>query len=229
MLRIEEGALCDSWQGVIGDQFDQPYMQELLAFLGAEKRSGKTIYPADADIFNALNHTSFEDVGVVIIGQDPYHGAGQAHGLCFSVQDGVALPPSLKNMYKELHSDIGMEIPVSGNLLSWADQGVLLLNAVLTVEQAQAGAHQGMGWEAFTDHIIQVLNERRSHLVFLLWGSYAQKKGRLIDRERHCVLEGPHPSPLSAYRGFFGCQHFSKANTYLNAMGKKPINWASIL
>lgn len=229
MVFRKEGALVDSWQRVVGDQFDLPYMQELRAFLTSEKCAGKTIYPADSEIFNALNHTPFEDVSVVIIGQDPYHGVGQAHGLCFSVQDGVALPPSLKNIYKELYSDVGMTQPASGNLISWADQGVLLLNAVLTVEHAQAGAHQGRGWETFTDHIIQVLNEQRSHLVFLLWGSYAQKKGRLINRDRHCVLEGPHPSPLSAYRGFFGCKHFSKANAYLDASGQQVINWASVL
>ncbi len=222
------GSLCDSWQRVVGDQFALPYMESLKRFLANEKSAGKTIYPKGADIFNALNHTCFDDVKVVIIGQDPYHGPGQAHGLCFSVQPGVAIPPSLRNIYQELHTDLGMPTPSSGNLMSWADQGVLLLNAVLTVEQARAGAHQGKGWETFTDKIIEVLNEQRQGIVFLLWGSYAQKKGKLIDRQKHFVLEGPHPSPLSAYRGFFGCRHFSRANQYLADSGKRPINWTSI-
>jgi uracil-DNA glycosylase len=204
-------------------------MQDLRVFLKQEKAAGKVIFPKGADIFNALNSTSFEDVKVVIIGQDPYHGPGQAHGLCFSVQDGVAVPPSLKNIYQELSTDIGMPIPNSGNLITWANQGVLLLNAVLTVEQAKAGAHQGRGWERFTDRVIQVLNDHGEGVVFLLWGSYAQKKGKLIDRQKHFVLEGPHPSPLSAYRGFFGCRHFSRANQYLIDRGKTPINWASIV
>ena len=166
---------------------------------------------------------------VVIIGQDPYHGPGQAHGLCFSVPTGTKIPPSLRNIYQELHTDIGMPNPSSGSLTSWAKQGVLLLNSVLTVEHARAGAHQGKGWEVFTDRIIQVLNEQREGVVFLLWGSYAQKKGKLIDRSKHCVLEGPHPSPLSAYRGFFGCQHFSATNSYLSDLGAAPVNWASVV
>lgn len=225
----KQGELCSSWQIQIGAELDQPYMQNLSQFLKQEKAAGKVIYPRGSEIFNALNHTSFEDVKVVIIGQDPYHGPNQAHGLCFSVQEGVAVPPSLKNIYQELSNDIGMSVPASGNLISWADQGVLLLNAVLTVEQASAGAHQGKGWETFTDRVIEVLNSQRSGIVFLLWGSYAQKKGKLIDRQKHLVLEGPHPSPLSAYRGFFGCQHFSRTNQYLLDSGQKPINWASVL
>ena len=187
------------------------------------------LFPPGPDIFNALNHTDFDNVKVVIIGQDPYHGSGQAHGFCFSVQAGIDIPPSLRNIYQELNQDIGMPIPRHGNLTSWADQGVLLLNAVLTVEASRAGAHQGKGWEVFTDRVIELLNERAEHVVFLLWGSYAQKKGRLIDRQKHCVLEGPHPSPLSAYRGFFGCKHFSRANQYLRQHGRPEINWASVL
>lgn len=228
-MTTKQGELSDSWKNRLGAEFELPYMQDLRAFLRDEKAAGKVIYPKGSEIFNALNHTSFEQVKVVIIGQDPYHGPGQAHGLCFSVQEGVALPPSLKNIYQELNTDIGMPIPKSGNLISWADQGVLLLNAVLTVEQAKAGAHQGRGWEMFTDRVIQVLNEERAGIVFLLWGSYAQKKGKFIDRQKHHVLEGPHPSPLSAYRGFFGCRHFSRANQYLQENGQRPIDWSSIV
>ena len=223
------GALNGTWANLLADQFEQPYMQNLRAFLAAEKQQGKVLFPPGSDIFNALNHTDFENVKVVIIGQDPYHGPHQAHGFCFSVQAGVAIPPSLRNIYQELNQDIGMPIPAHGDLTSWADQGVLLLNAVLTVEAAKAGAHQGKGWELFTDRVIELLNAQSEHIVFLLWGSYAQKKGRLIDRQKHCVLEGPHPSPLSAYRGFFGCQHFSKANQYLRQFGRPEIDWASVL
>lgn len=223
------GALQGTWSELLADQFDQPYMKNLRAFLRAEKQQGKTLFPPGADIFNALNHTDFANVKVVIIGQDPYHGPSQAHGFCFSVQAGVDIPPSLRNIYQELNQDIGMPIPIHGNLISWADQGVLLLNAVLTVEASKAGAHQGKGWETFTDRVIELLNEKAEHIVFLLWGSYAQKKGRLIDRHKHCVLEGPHPSPLSAYRGFFGCKHFSKANHYLQQVGRTPIDWTSVL
>jgi uracil-DNA glycosylase len=214
---------------LLSDQFDQSYMKSLRAFLSDEKQRGKTVFPPGPAIFSALNHTDFENVKVVIIGQDPYHGPRQAHGFCFSVQAGVDIPPSLRNIYQELKQDIGMPIPTHGNLTSWADQGVLLLNAVLTVEAGKAGAHQGKGWEIFTDRVIELLNERAEHVVFLLWGSYAQKKGRLIDRSKHCVLEGPHPSPLSAYRGFFGCRHFSRANQYLRENGRREIDWASVL
>lgn len=219
------GELCDSWKQRIGAEFDQPYMQNLRAFLKQEKAAGKIIYPPGSEIFNALNHTSFENVKVVIIGQDPYHGPNQAHGLCFSVQPGIKVPPSLVNIYKELVTDIGITMPSHGTLTSWADQGVLLLNAVLTVEQANAGAHQGKGWETFTDSVIQSINEQREHVVFLLWGSYAQKKGKIIDRTKHLVLHAPHPSPLSAHRGFLGCKHFSQTNSYLASKGLAPINW----
>jgi len=229
MIDQKSGSLGESWQRVLGDQFELPYLKGLRAFLGAEKQAGKILYPSGGEIFNALNHTCFEDVKVVILGQDPYHGPNQAHGFCFSVQKGVAIPPSLRNIYQELNTDIGMPIPTHGHLTSWADQGVLLLNAVLTVEQAKAGAHQGKGWEVFTDRIIQVLNEQREKIVFILWGGYAQKKGKLIDRTKHCVLESPHPSPLSSYRGFFGCRHFSKSNDYLQSVGQETINWSSVL
>jgi uracil-DNA glycosylase len=221
----KSGQLCDAWQRVVGDQFDQPYMQTLHTFLDAEKQAGQVIYPKGSDIFNALNHTPFERVRVVILGQDPYHGPNQAHGLCFSVQEGVPPPPSLVNIFKELQDDLGVSPPHHGTLTSWTAQGVLLLNAVLTVRQASAGSHQGKGWETFTDRIVQVLNEQRDHLVFLLWGSYAIKKGQWIDRQKHLVLTAPHPSPLSAYRGFLGCRHFSQANAYLERNGLAAIDW----
>jgi len=217
--------LEQSWLNVLGDEFDKPYMVVLKEFLRAEKQAGKVIYPAAANWFKALNTTPFDRVKLVILGQDPYHGPGQAHGLCFSVLRGVPPPPSLVNMFKELHSDIGMPIPKHGYLQHWAEQGVLLLNSVLTVEQARAGSHQGRGWETFTDACIAHLNREREGLVFLLWGSYAQKKGQLIDRSRHLVLEAPHPSPLSAHRGFLGCRHFSRANVYLEQHGQSPIDW----
>ena len=184
------------------------------------------IYPPGKLIFNALDSTPFDRVKVVILGQDPYHGPGQAHGLCFSVPKGVPAPPSLVNIYKEIQNDLGLTPPGHGNLQSWADQGVLLLNAVLTVERGQASAHQGKGWERFTDRIVAELNQGREKLVFLLWGSYATRKGEIIDRERHLVLTAPHPSPLSAHRGFFGCRHFSKANSWLERQGMAPIHWA---
>lgn len=221
--------LTGTWLQLLSDEFEQAYFKSLCTFVAAEEQAGKTIYPPSSEIFNALNYTSFESVKVVIIGQDPYHGSNQAHGFSFSVQAGINLPPSLKNIYKELNADVCMAIPEHGCLTSWADQGVLLLNAVLTVEQANAGAHQGKGWEIFTDRIVQLLNEQRQGIVFLLWGSYAQKKGKLIDRAKHCVIAAPHPSPLSAYRGFFGSQVFSKTNTYLVATGQKAINWDSVL
>jgi uracil-DNA glycosylase len=197
----------------------------LAAFLRSEKSRGKTIYPPGALIFNAFRHAPFEAVKVVILGQDPYHGPGQAHGLSFSVPDGVPPPPSLQNIYKELERDLGTPRPSTGNLTPWAEQGVLLLNAVLTVEQAKPGSHQNRGWEEFTDAAIASLAEDRDGLVFLLWGAYAQAKGRVIDNRRHCVLRAPHPSPLSAHRGFLGCGHFSAANRYLQGRGVKPIDW----
>lgn len=214
------------WQEHLGCEFDKDYMARLRAFLGAEKQAGKTLYPAGKDIFNAFNLTPFEQVKVVILGQDPYHGPNQAHGLCFSVQRGVKTPPSLVNIYKEIQRDLGIAPASHGNLSHWAEQGVLLLNAVLTVEAGQAASHQKQGWETFTDQAIEHLNRDRDGLVFLLWGSHAQKKGRLIDRERHCVLTAPHPSPLSAHRGFLGCGHFSRANQYLLQQGETAIDWS---
>lgn len=220
-----EGRLQGAWHRHLGPLLESAEMQVLAAFLRAEKARGKTIYPPGPLIFNAFNHTPFESVRVVILGQDPYHGPGQAHGLCFSVPDGVPPPPSLQNIFKEQARDLGLPIPPTGNLTPWAEQGVLLLNAVLTVEQAKAGSHQNRGWEQFTDAAIQALAEDRDGLVFLLWGAYAQTKGRIIDNRRHCVLRAPHPSPLSAHRGFIGCGHFSSANRYLQGRGQKPIDW----
>lgn len=222
---MKAGRLSESWQAEIGQEFSKPYMQDLKSFLSEEKRAGKVLYPPGPEIFQAFNLTNFENVKVVILGQDPYHGPGQAHGLCFSVRPEVKIPPSLVNIYKELVSDVGITMPSHGNLESWAEQGVLLLNAVLTVEQANAGAHQGRGWEMFTDAAVSALNAARENLVFLLWGSYAQKKGQMIDRDRHLVLSAPHPSPLSAHRGFLGCRHFSKTNAYLVSHDKDPVNW----
>lgn len=200
-------------------------MRALADFLRAEKQAGKTIYPPSREIFAALNTTPFEQVKVVILGQDPYHGPGQAHGLCFSVRPDVPLPPSLVNIFAEIERDLGLPRSDHGCLLSWARQGVLLLNAVLTVQHAQAASHQGKGWEGFTDAVIDHLNRERDGLVFMLWGSYAQAKGKLIDGRRHLVLKAPHPSPLSAHRGFMGCNHFSRANAYLIEHGKSPIGW----
>lgn len=225
MSRSSSIRLHDSWLQHLEAEFYQPYMQQLKLFLQQEKAAGKVIYPKGSDIFNALNSTAFDQVNVVILGQDPYHGPNQAHGLCFSVQKGIAIPPSLVNIYKEIQRDLGFDIPSHGCLQSWAEQGVLLLNATLTVEQANAGSHQGKGWETFTDKVIQCLNEQQEGLVFLLWGGYAQKKGRLIDTAKHCVLKSAHPSPLSAYRGFLGNGHFSAANAYLSQRGQQPINW----
>lgn len=215
-----------SWLRAVGAEFDKPYMLQLKAFLLAEKKAGKVIYPAGENWFNALNSTPFDQVKVVILGQDPYHGPGQAHGLCFSVLPGVPAPPSLVNIFKELATDLNIPISRHGYLQHWAEQGVLLLNAVLTVQHGNANSHQGHGWEMFTDSCIEHLNRERENLVFLLWGSYAQKKGQLIDRNKHLVLDAPHPSPLSAHRGFLGCHHFSKTNGYLQQHGKTPIDWA---
>ncbi len=215
-----------SWFEKLSGEFDKPYMQSLRDFLRNEKLQGKIIYPPGDLIFNALNTIPFEKVEVVIIGQDPYHGPGQAHGLCFSVLPGVALPPSLQNIFKEIERDLGIQFGQNGCLSHWAEQGVLLLNAVLTVEQSKAGSHQGKGWETFTDKAIEQLNAEREGIVFLLWGSYAQKKGAIIDREKHLVLQAPHPSPLSAHRGFFGCRHFSQTNEYLKSRGQKEIDWS---
>ena len=217
--------LDPSWYKVLGEEFNKGYMRELRQFLVAQKKSGKAIYPPGSQWFAAFNHTPFDRVRVVILGQDPYHGPRQAHGLCFSVLPGVKVPPSLANMYQEMQEDLGIAPANHGCLTSWAKQGVLLLNATLTVEQANAGAHQGKGWEQFTDRAIRALNDQREGVVFLLWGSYAQKKGAFIDQSRHLVLKSVHPSPLSAYRGFFGCKHFSKTNDYLQKNGQPPIDW----
>lgn len=225
MTEQKPGQLHPSWQAVIGDELHKPYMEALRAFLKEEKAAGKTIYPPGPVIFNAFNHTPFEQVRVVIIGQDPYHGPNQAHGLSFSVQKGVALPPSLQNIFKEISTDLNIQMSGSGDLTPWADQGVLLLNATLTVEQANAGSHQNKGWERFTDAAIAALNQHREGLVFVLWGSYAQKKGAMIDAHRHLVLKSVHPSPLSAHRGFFGNRQFSEINQYLTTRGLAPINW----
>lgn len=214
-----------SWKQRLAGAFDDPQMRELSTFLRAQKAAGRTIYPPGPQIFAALDTTPFEAVKVVILGQDPYHGPGQAHGLCFSVADGVPAPPSLQNIFKEISRDLGLSRPAHGNLASWARQGVLLLNAVLTVEHGQAGSHQGRGWERFTDACIEALSSEREGLVFLLWGSHAQAKGRLIDARRHLILKAPHPSPLSAHRGFLGCGHFSTANRYLQRLGQLPIDW----
>jgi uracil-DNA glycosylase len=217
--------LARSWAARVGDWLERPEMRALGEFLRAEKAAGKRVFPPGAQMFAALDATPFEQVKVVILGQDPYHGAGQAHGLSFSVPPGVEVPPSLLNIFKELERDLGLPRPDHGCLLPWARQGVLLLNAVLSVEAGRAGAHQGKGWEVFTDHIVEVLSREREGLVFMLWGSYAQAKGRVIDRQRHCILRAPHPSPLSAHRGFLGCGHFSAANRWLQGRGLAPIDW----
>jgi uracil-DNA glycosylase len=215
-----------SWKERIGSYLQRPEMQALATFLREEKAAGKRIYPPGPEIFAAFDHTPFEKVRVVILGQDPYHGPGQAHGLCFSVRPGVRVPPSLDNIFKEIQRDLGIGRPDHGCLTPWADRGVLLLNAVLTVEEGKANAHQGKGWEGFTDAAIDALNRERTGLVFLLWGSYAQRKGALIDASKHCVLRSVHPSPLSAHRGFLGCGHFGKANEFLMEHGLEPIDWS---
>jgi len=215
-----------SWKERIGAYLERPEMQALAGFLRAEKQQGKVIFPPGPEIFAAFEHTPFDKVRVVILGQDPYHGPGQAHGLCFSVRPGVPPPPSLQNIFKEIQRDLGIAPPDHGCLTPWADRGVLLLNAVLTVERGLAASHQGKGWEGFTDAAIDALNREREGLVFLLWGSYAQRKGQLIDARRHCILRSVHPSPLSAHRGFLGCGHFSAANRYLEEHGQAPIDWS---
>lgn len=218
-VRIDE-----SWRQVLQPEFDKPYFELLTDFVRQAYRTTQCFPPA-GQIFRAFDLCPFDKVRVVIIGQDPYHDVNQAHGLCFSVQDGVRIPPSLENIYKELYRDLGKSIPTSGNLTHWAEQGVLLLNATLTVEAHRAGSHQGKGWEELTDAAIQALNKQRENIVFMLWGSYAQRKGQFIDRKRHLVLTAVHPSPLSAYRGFIGCGHFSQANNYLLQHGQSPIAW----
>lgn len=222
---MSEGSLSEAWQKQIGAYLASEPMQNLATFLRQEKAKGKIIYPSNAQLFAAFNATPFEKIKVVILGQDPYHGPGQAHGLSFSVPDGVPTPPSLVNIFKELSRDYGAPAPQSGNLKAWADQGVLLLNAVLSVESSKPGSHQNKGWEAFTDEVIRQISNQREGVVFMLWGAYAQAKGKIIDNQRHCVLRAPHPSPLSAYRGFIGCGHFSSANRYLQGGGQTPIKW----
>ena len=214
----------ESWLKVLAAEFEQPYFVHLKEFLVTEKQQ-YTVYPPGSLIFNAFAHTPFEKVKVVILGQDPYHGKGQAHGLSFSVPDGVPPPPSLVNMYKEIHSDLGIAPSASGNLECWADQGVFLLNATLTVRASTAGSHQNKGWESFTDRVIQSLSAGRKNIVFMLWGNYARAKRKLIDTQKHLILEAPHPSPLSASSGFLGCKHFSKANEYLRQHHIEPIDW----
>ncbi|HZV22534.1 MAG TPA: uracil-DNA glycosylase [Luteimonas sp.] len=215
-----------SWKSRVGDYLLRDDMRTLSTFLRARRQQGARIFPPAANIFAALDATPFDRTKVVILGQDPYHGAGQAHGLCFSVQPGVPVPPSLDNIFKELQRDLGIARPDHGCLMPWARQGVLLLNAVLTVEEGRAGAHAGKGWEGFTDHVVDALNRERQGLVFLLWGSYAQAKGKVIDTSRHRVLRAPHPSPLSAHRGFIGCGHFSATNEYLARRGQAPVDWS---
>lgn len=218
-VKIEE-----SWKQRLQDEFEKDYFLRLIEFVKAEYTS-KQIYPPGSLIFSAFDHCSFDDLKVVIVGQDPYHGKGQANGLCFSVADGVRHPPSLQNIFKEINSDINLPIPQSGNLERWADQGVLLLNATLTVEASKAGSHQNKGWEDFTDRVLKVVSEEKENIVFILWGAYAQKKGSFIDASKHLILKSPHPSPFSAHNGFFGSKPFSKTNQYLASKGLTPINW----
>ena len=222
----DEIKLHPSWLEPLRSEFDQPYMAELKRFLMGERLAGKRIFPASGNWFRALDLTPLDKVKVVVLGQDPYHGAGQAHGLCFSVPDGVRPPPSLVNIYKELRSDLGLPAPAHGFLEHWARQGVLLLNSVLTVEMGLAASHRDRGWERFTDAVIRLVNAKPEPVVFMLWGSYAQKKASFVDASRHLVLKAPHPSPLSAHSGFLGCRHFSRANDFLEAKGITPIDWA---
>ncbi len=219
-VKLEAG-----WKAALHEEFEKPYMRELGDFLRAEKAAGKAIYPPGSLIFNALNSTPLAQTKVVVIGQDPYHGPGQAHGLCFSVQPGVKTPPSLVNIYKELKRDLNIDIPSHGNLQHWAEQGVLLLNTSLTVEHGVAGSHAGKGWQFFTDKVIEVVSQQQERLVFLLWGSHAQSKEKLIDSSKHLVLKSVHPSPLSAHRGFIGNGHFSRCNKFLQQHGLSPIDW----
>lgn len=213
-----------TWKSVLGEEFSKPYFEQLTQFVKSEYAT-KNIFPKGADIFRAFDLTPFDQVKVVILGQDPYHEPNQAHGLCFSVQDGIKFPPSLQNIFKELSAESDFQIPSSGNLTKWAEQGVLLLNATLTVEAHKAGSHQNKGWEQFTDAVIHKLAESREGIVFILWGAYAQRKGAFIDSSKHCILKSAHPSPLSAYRGFFGNNHFGKANEYMTQRGSQPIDW----
>jgi uracil-DNA glycosylase len=219
-----EVKISADWQELLQPEFDKPYFEELTRFVRAEYGS-TTVFPAGKNIFRAFDKCPVESLKVVIIGQDPYHGVGQANGLCFSVNDGVPFPPSLQNIFKEIKSDLGVDVPQSGNLDRWAEQGVLLLNAVLTVRAHEAASHAGRGWEQFTDAVVRIINERKQGVVYMLWGSYAQRKGQVVDPKNNLVLKSVHPSPLSVYRGFFGCKHFSQANAYLQSIGKSPIIW----
>lgn len=216
--------LAQSWKNVLAEEFSKEYFSKLIEFVKAEYKS-YTVYPPGANIFSAFEWCSFEDTKVVIIGQDPYHGPNQANGLAFSVKEGIAIPPSLQNIFAEIRSDLGKPVPASGNLERWAKQGVLLLNATLTVRARTPGSHQNKGWEEFTDAVISVVNERKQNLVFMLWGAYAQRKGEIIDRAKHFILTAPHPSPFSVHKGFFGSKHFSQANKYLKEHGLEPIDW----
>ena len=216
--------IAPDWGELLAPEFEKPYFAELVSFVRAEYAQQR-IFPRGADIFRAFDKCPFESLKVVIIGQDPYHGPGQANGLCFSVNDGVEFPPSLKNIFAEVQSDTGAPIPQSGNLDRWAEQGVLLLNSVLTVRAHQAASHAGRGWEQFTDAVVRTIAERRDGIVYMLWGSYAQRKGAIADPARNCILKAVHPSPLSVYRGFFGCRHFTRANEYLASIGKEPVTW----
>ncbi|HEX2958675.1 MAG TPA: uracil-DNA glycosylase [Chitinispirillaceae bacterium] len=220
-------AIEESWKKVLIDEFQKPYFKQIKQTL-LEEKSKYRIYPPGNLIFNAFNQTPFENLSVVILGQDPYHGPGQAHGLCFSVPQGITQPPSLINIFKEIHNDLGIAVPKTGNLEKWAKQGVLLLNAMLSVRENNAGSHQKIGWETFTNQVIQTISDKRDGIIFLLWGRFAQEKAKLIDTKRHTILTAAHPSPLSAYNGFFGCKHFSKTNEILKKMGKKPIDWSII-
>ena len=216
--------IAEDWKAILSEEFSKPYFDNLVDFVKHEYASGE-VFPAGGNIFRAFDKCPLDRLKVVIIGQDPYHGPGQANGLCFSVNEGIAFPPSLQNIFKEVHADTGADIPLSGNLDRWAEQGVLLLNAVLTVRAHQAASHAGRGWEQFTDAVVRAIAERKEGVVYMLWGSYAQKKGAIADPGRNLILRAVHPSPLSAYRGFFGCKHFSQANDYLRSIGKEPIVW----
>ncbi len=216
--------IAEDWKEILQGEFDKPYFEELTRFVRSEYAAGQ-IFPAGRNIFRAFDKCPFETLKVVVIGQDPYHGVGQANGLCFSVNDGVPFPPSLQNIFQEISDDVGTPVPSSGNLDRWAEQGVLLLNSVLTVRAHQAASHAGRGWEQFTDAVVRIIAERKQELVYMLWGSYAQRKGQMADPSRNLILKSVHPSPLSVYRGFFGCRHFSQANAYLESVGKTPIVW----
>lgn len=216
--------IAEDWKEILQGEFDKPYFEELTRFVRSECAAGQ-IFPAGRNIFRAFDKCPFETLKVVVIGQDPYHGVGQANGLCFSVNDGVPFPPSLQNIFQEIRDDVGTPVPSSGNLDRWAEQGVLLLNSVLTVRAHQAASHAGRGWEQFTDAVVRIIAERKQELVYMLWGSYAQRKGQMADPSRNLILKSVHPSPLSVYRGFFGCRHFSQANAYLESVGKTPIVW----